>query len=555
MKGRVTGVCLLFLVAVLVGSSSGAIETGINNYFGYFAGGLGAENINNTFMGGSAGYYNTGDNNSIFGYRAGANNAGSNNSFVGNEAASNYNTGDNNSFFGNQAGFSNNGGFNNSFFGSYAGFNNSTGSANSFFGKEAGRDNTFGGNNSFFGWQAGFSNIGASGNSFFGDSAGLYTTMGNSNSFYGASAGLNNDIGQSNSFFGINTGRSNVTGISNSFFGSNAGYNNTGDHNSFFGARAGYSVTDGSGNVFLGYDAGYSETGSNKLYIDNCYAGGSCTSPFIKGDFSAQTLSVNGALTATSLTGDGSGLTNINAAAVTGTVASATNAATATNATAVTNGVYTNVSYVNPPWISQLSGSKINGPVTNATTATNTAQIGVNTMNYIPRWNGTQLVSGIISDDGIVAAVNGTLTVASLVSASDERYKKNIQPLQRSLDKVTHLTGVSYEWKTEEYNGKGFKEGRQIGLIAQGVEKIFPELVQTDDIGYKAVAYDKLVPVLIEAVKEQQTTIATQKKEIDVLTRNSNERDAEIDSLRKAISEISSRLALVESSADTIAVK
>ena len=116
-------------------------------------------------------------------------------------------------------------------------------------------------------------------------------------------------------------------------------------------------------------------------------------------------------------------------------------------------------------------------------------------------------MSGIISDNGSAAAIYGTLTLTSLVAPSDERYKKNIQQLEQSLDKVTHLTGVSYEWKTEEYGDRGFKEGRQIGLIAQEVEKVFPELVQTDSDGYKGVAYDKLVPVLIEAVKEQQKEI------------------------------------------------
>ena len=53
-----------------------------------------------------------------------------------------------------------------------------------------------------------------------------------------------------------------------------------------------------------------------------------------------------------------------------------------------------------------------------------------------------------------------------------------------------------------------FEEGRQIGLIAQEVEAVFPELVKTDSQGYKAVSYEKLTAVLVEAMKEQQAKIS-----------------------------------------------
>jgi hypothetical protein len=241
------------------------------------------------------------------------------------------------------------------------------------------------------------------------------------------------------------------------------------------------------------------------------------------GKFPSTALDVNGTITATNFAGNGSGLTHVNAAAV-------------------SNGVYTNGNYADPSWITSLSGSKITGAVAAATTAASTAQIGTNRTNYVPRWNGTQLVYGIITDDGsAAAAVNGTLTVASLVSVSDERYKRNIQPIQLSLEKVMQLAGVSYEWKIEEYGSKGFTEGRQIGLIAQDVEKVLPELVRTDEKGYKAVAYDKLMPVLVEAVKEQQSLIS--------------EKDARIEKLEKAIEMMEKRLRSLETPARTVALK
>jgi hypothetical protein len=77
-------------------------------------------------------------------------------------------------------------------------------------------------------------------------------------------------------------------------------------------------------------------------------------------------------------------------------------------------------------------------------------------------------------------------------SVSDVRYKKNITPLANSLEKVTQLKGVSYEWKTDEYPNKGFTQGAQLGLIAQEVEAVIPELVSTDHKGYNTNSLSKL---------------------------------------------------------------
>ena len=86
--------------------------------------------------------------------------------------------------------------------------------------------------------------------------------------------------------------------------------------------------------------------------------------------------------------------------------------------------------------------------------------------------------------------------------SSDARWKKNITLLQDSLQKVSQLNGVKFDWKTDEYPDNGFSEDRQIGFIAQEVEPIIPELVSTDDNGYKSVSYEKMTAVLVEAVKE-----------------------------------------------------
>ena len=99
--------------------------------------------------------------------------------------------------------------------------------------------------------------------------------------------------------------------------------------------------------------------------------------------------------------------------------------------------------------------------------------------------------------------VNGSAYCTSGTwASSDIRYKKNITPIQTPLQKVTQLKGVNYEWKTEEYPEKNFSSGKQIGMIAQDVEKVIPEIVHTDNEGMKSISYDKITAVLVEAIKE-----------------------------------------------------
>ena len=90
-------------------------------------------------------------------------------------------------------------------------------------------------------------------------------------------------------------------------------------------------------------------------------------------------------------------------------------------------------------------------------------------------------------------------------SSSDKRLKNNIKPIKSSLEKISNLSGYSFDWneKQDAYSGKDY------GVIAQEVEELFPEMVTTRDNGMKAVKYDRLIPVLIEAVKELNMKIKT----------------------------------------------
>jgi len=98
-------------------------------------------------------------------------------------------------------------------------------------------------------------------------------------------------------------------------------------------------------------------------------------------------------------------------------------------------------------------------------------------------------------------------------TTSDERLKTNITNLSSrdSLEKIKMLNAKSFNWKDDEVNEKA---GKQIGFIAQEVEKIYPEVVNTDDKGIKSVSYSSLVAPLVEAIKEQQSMIDDLKREI-----------------------------------------
>jgi hypothetical protein len=137
------------------------------------------------------------------------------------------------------------------------------------------------------------------------------------------------------------------------------------------------------------------------------------------------------------------------------------------------------------------------------------AYIGASDVTY---FNGGNVGIGT-STPGYKLDVNGTAYRTGSWSGSDARWKKNVQPVTHALDKVTHLQGVTYDWRRDEFPDRSFDEGTQLGFLAQEVEKVVPEAVHTDAHGYKAVAYEKLAAVLAEGVKEQQTEIQSLKAE------------------------------------------
>ena len=110
--------------------------------------------------------------------------------------------------------------------------------------------------------------------------------------------------------------------------------------------------------------------------------------------------------------------------------------------------------------------------------------------------------------DGRIDASNDIVAYSS----SDKRWKTNIKLIESPLEKLQKLSGVEFDWiEDTELHGN---VGNDVGVIAQEVELVLPQAVQTRDSGMKAVRYEKLIPLLIETIKEQQKQIDELKNKI-----------------------------------------
>ncbi|MCP4634238.1 MAG: hypothetical protein GY855_15035 [candidate division Zixibacteria bacterium] len=116
--------------------------------------------------------------------------------------------------------------------------------------------------------------------------------------------------------------------------------------------------------------------------------------------------------------------------------------------------------------------------------------------------------------------VNGDIRCVSLTQTSDIRFKKNISPINNALSNIMQIDGVKYNWKRELSNDRKFSDKRQIGLVAQDVEEVYPELVNTDNQGYKSVSYSKMTAVLLEAIKELKKENDELKSRMENLEKN-----------------------------------
>jgi hypothetical protein len=180
--------------------------------------------------------------------------------------------------------------------------------------------------------------------------------------------------------------------------------------------------------------------------------------------------------------------------------------------------------------VSNGDGVSGNPTITNTGVTSNVAGTGVSvsgatgavTISIGQAVATTSLVQfgGIAVGTGVTAVTDEIKAKGEITAfaTSDARLKENVTPIADALNKLDAIRGVHFDWTAEHIEKRGGEDGyfvrkHDVGVIAQEVESVLPEAVVDRDDGYKAVRYEKLVPLLIEAIKELQAEVAALKKQ------------------------------------------
>ncbi|MCP4568774.1 MAG: tail fiber domain-containing protein [FCB group bacterium] len=132
--------------------------------------------------------------------------------------------------------------------------------------------------------------------------------------------------------------------------------------------------------------------------------------------------------------------------------------------------------------------------------------------------SGAKMGVGTTTLTEALCVIGNIALTGDVVAYTETRMKTNIAPIDNALEIVDGLNGVSYDWRKDKNTaGKNLSDRRQVGLLADDVEKVLPELVHEDADGNRLVAYSKLTAVLIEAVKELKAENSDLKKRIEAL--------------------------------------
>jgi hypothetical protein len=337
-------------------------------------------------------------------------------------------------------------------------------------------------------------------------------TNGSSNVAVGHYALPSNTTGTANIAIGRNTLFYNTTGSTNVAVGNGAlFYNTTGDSNSAVGIEALLNNIDGSYLVANGYQAGRSiadGTTANTTSDSGIYIG-AFTKALADNDQNEIVIGYNA-------TGAGSnsvvlGNNNVVTTVLKGNVGIGT---TSPSGKLHVNGpVYVGISnnaYLSPDTtttmaINSYNGFKIN--TWNAGWGSGTSALAIDIDGKVGI--GTTSPSYTLHVNGSVA---GTSAYNNL---SDKRFKDHIERIPNALEKILSLEGVFYHFKSDEFPERKFSNRREMGVIAQDVEKIFPEVITKDKDGFRSVAYSMLIAPIIEAIKEMQASMMNLLKKIN----------------------------------------
>ena len=133
-------------------------------------------------------------------------------------------------------------------------------------------------------------------------------------------------------------------------------------------------------------------------------------------------------------------------------------------------------------------------------------------------WAGVAAAMIRLSNDGYIEVMNqvasdwggfraGWMQAYQYNALSDRRLKRDITPISDALETINNLSGYHYFFNNEAYPDRNMPKGRQVGFIAQEVEKYVPELVSTGADGFKSVNYSQMTALLLQGIKEQQNVL------------------------------------------------
>jgi trimeric autotransporter adhesin len=482
----------------------------------------------------------TGYENSAFGaYSLTWNTTGSSNSAFGFASLVRNTTGGGNSAFGADTLQQNSTGFFNSAFGDQALFSNTTGSSNAAFGHYGLYENTIGSQNSAFGTVSMAANTEGSLNSAFGYASLRYNTTGIQNTAVGHQSLRDNTTGTRNAASGYMSLASNTTGQYNSAYGAYSLLSSQAtSYNNAFGYYSLAATTMGEANNAFGYrslrsnivGASNSAFGHDSLYAN---VSGSGNSAFGFQSLTAGTGDRNSAFGYQALGGVTTGLRNtaVGSSAGAGVVTGSDNTFVGFSAGAgVGHPDLVNATAIGAnALVSQNNSLVLGDDAVSVGIGTSTPNTKLQVLGNI-RVGTTGGFGCLQRFDG--AALAGTCS-------SDLRLKTNVQPFGRVLARVARLQPVHFTWRTAEFPEYHFGAATNSGLIAQDVEQVFPELVSTDERGYKMVNYSELPYLTLQAVKELHAQ--AQIKDAAV-----NELKAENDALKAQLAALAERLSKLE---------
>jgi len=435
-------------------------------------------------------------------------------------------------------------------------FSNSTGGYNTAIGMYALNSNTNGDNNTAVGNGALYSNVSGSENVAFGPDALFFNSSTNANTAIGARA-LRNNLSGLNTAVGADALSFNTTGFRNTGIGNSAlNANTTGETNTAMGMWSMKSNTSGFSNTAVGEQSMYGN--ANGIY--NTAVG----QQSLQANTSGSNNTSIGRLTLWSnVTGTGNtalgyaanvGNTNLQNATAIGANAQADCSnclvlGSVPGINSAANETRVGIGTSNPFSSLQIHTNSSNGGRVQLhlhETGNDFARIMLTNTNTVNHWdiagnpnttNPTSLLNFYYSGVGDVlslkgdgnATLMGNMTANGILLTSDERYKRDISLIDGALEKLIQLNGYHYYWK-ENINDPSL----QSGVIAQEVEKIFPELVKKNEEGMRTVNYTGLIPYMIQSIKEQQEEVNALKHQNDSFRKELAELRAIVEKIQSA---------------------